>query len=44
MAFACGAVAESAVRCRATFTVTVAEFASESTTWTTSVTPPTGPA
>jgi hypothetical protein len=42
--FAWGLVGDSALACFVTFTVAVAELANESTTWTTSVTPPTGPA
>jgi hypothetical protein len=34
MDFACGAVADTAAGCRSTSTVTVAELANESATWT----------
>jgi hypothetical protein len=44
MDFAWGLVADRVLGCRMTFTVAVAELANESTTWRTSVTPPTGPA
>lgn len=44
MDFAWGAVEETVACCRSTFTVAIDELANESTTWTTSVTPPTGPA
>jgi hypothetical protein len=42
--FAWGLVEETAAACFSTFTVAVDEFANESTTWMTSVAPPTEPA
>jgi hypothetical protein len=42
--FACGVVEERVAAGCTTFTVALDEFANESTTWMTSVTPPTGPA